>query len=139
MLEGDKGSWGVEWGATQPPRYVSLKQGKVSRLGQSALARSSPCGGHPPPVQKPARLPGASRPQRSAIAALTTKGGATSPIPPPLATQTWQPKTALWWPNEWSLVAQFENVRRVDALRAALRPPPPEAEPPPPPKKSRQQ
>ena len=58
MLEGDKGSWGVEWGATQPPRYVSLKQGKASPLGQSALARSSPSAGHPPPVQKPARLAG---------------------------------------------------------------------------------
>ena len=76
-LDGDKGSWGVEWGATQPPRYVSLK----------------------PHNQK----------------------------------------ASMWWPNEWSLVAQFENVRRADALRAALRPPPPEAEPPPPPKKSRQQ
>ena len=60
------------------------------------------------------------------------------PIPPPFATQTAQ--ASLWWPNAWSLVAQFENVRRADALRAALRPPPPEAEPPPPPppKKSRQ-
>ena len=40
ILEGDKGSWGVEWGATQPPRYVSLKQGKASRLRQSGLTRS---------------------------------------------------------------------------------------------------
>ena len=61
-------------------------------------------------------------------------GGPKSPIPPPLPIQA-----SLWWPNEWSLVAQFENVRRADALRAALRPPPPEVEPPPPPKKSRQQ
>lgn len=58
-------------------------------------------------------------------------------IPPPFATQTTQ--ASLWWPNKWSLVAEFENVRRADALRAALRPPPPGAEPPPPPKKSRQQ
>ena len=58
------------------------------------------------------------------------------PIPPPFATQTAQ--ASLWWPNAWSLVAQFENVRRADALRAALRPPPPEAALPPPPKKSRQ-
>ena len=77
MLEGDKGSWGVEWGATQPPRYVSLKQGKASRLGQSALACSSPSAGHPPPVQKLARLAGASQPQRSTLAALLTKGGRT--------------------------------------------------------------
>jgi hypothetical protein len=56
-LEGDKGSWGVEWGATQPPRYVvGLKQGKANRLRQSALARSIPGGGRPPPLQKPARL-----------------------------------------------------------------------------------
>jgi len=77
-LEGEKGSWGVEWGA-QPPRFVSLKHQKAT----------------------------------------------------------------LWWPNEWSLVAQFENMRRADALRAALRPPPPEAAPEEDarraPKKSRQQ
>ena len=39
-LEGEQGSWGVEWGATQPPRFV-VKPGKARRRRRSAMARSS--------------------------------------------------------------------------------------------------
>jgi hypothetical protein len=113
-LEGDKGSWGVEWGATQPPRYVALglKQGKANRLRQSALARSIPGGGRPPPLQKPARLLRAAWPHRSAIAAPMTKRGRRRPKIADSA--------VFYHPGE-PLVAQRVEPRRPVRKRAARR------------------